>query len=151
MKAKLFVEIAATQVGVRELKGNRGPKVAEYLRIVGLNEGYAWCAGFVCWCVDQVCKQTKTNSPMVYSAGVLAMYNQNKRLQVKEPRVGDIFIMRFGQGKGHTGIVTGVTATQITTIEGNTNDGGSREGDGVYRRTRQRNTILGYLRPYPNE
>lgn len=143
-----LIRIANSQLGVKEQAGNRGPRIAEYLRIVGLGEGYSWCAGFVSWCVEQTTKQTNHVSALKYSAGVLAMWNMNKELRVTEPRAGDIFIMQFSQGKGHTGIIIGVTDTHITTIEGNTNDGGSREGDGVYRRTRPRNTIKGYLRPF---
>lgn len=127
---------------------NRGPKVREYMGVVGLPDGFAWCAGFVCWCVAQVVSSMKVTTNLKYSAGVLDMWNRNPKLRVTEPQAGDIFIMRFKRGLGHTGIVTGVTATEIHTIEGNTNDGGSREGDGVYRRSRLRRTILGYIRPF---
>jgi hypothetical protein len=37
--------------------------------------------------------------------------------------------------QGHTGIVVAVDAVGFHTIEGNTNAAGSREGDGVYRKT----------------
>lgn len=143
-----LLAIAAKEVGVKEAPGNRGPKVAEYMKAVGLREGFAWCAGFVSWCVQQTTKATGAVSALKYSAGVLVMWNMNPGLRVKDPRPGDIFIMEFSKGTGHTGFVTGVTATEIKTIEGNTNDGGSREGDGVYRRTRKRKTIKGYLRPF---
>jgi len=43
--------------------------------------------------------------------------------------------MAYGGGLGHTGIVEKVNGGFLTTIEGNTNDGGSREGIGVFRRT----------------
>lgn len=48
---------------------------------------------------------------------------------------GFIFIMDFGGGVGHTGLVEKVLNGHLVTIEGNTNDGGSREGIGVFRRT----------------
>ena len=48
---------------------------------------------------------------------------------------GQIFIMSFGSGNGHTGIVEKIEGGFLTTIEGNSNDGGSREGTGVFRRT----------------
>jgi hypothetical protein len=143
-----LVATATTQVGVKETKGNRGPKIKEYLNIVGLGEGYAWCAGFVCWCVAKTSQAANVVVKLQFSAGVLAMWNKNKELRVADPLPGDIFIMKFSNGLGHTGIVTGVTATEINTIEGNTNDGGSREGDGVYKRKRLRKTIHGYLRPF---
>ena len=49
----------------------------------------------------------------------------------------------------HTGVVIGFDATYITTIEGNTNDDGGREGDGVYRKVRRRrdSNVVGYGHP----
>ena len=51
-------------------------------------------------------------------------------------RPGAIFIVDHGGGKGHTGIVTKIVDGEIGTIEGNTNQRGSREGDGVYQKVR---------------
>ena len=144
----LLITNAASQLGLKEQKGNKGPNVAKYLQVGGLGEGYAWCAGFVCWCVEQVNRQTGLKSKLKYSAGVLAMYNQNKPLQVTEPQRGDIFIMAFKNGTGHTGIITGIQGDTIHTIEGNTNDEGAREGDGVYTRKRFKKYMHGYLRPF---
>ena len=47
---------------------------------------------------------------------------------------GQIFIIDYGRGAGHTGLVTGMRSGKLLTIEGNTNDGGSREGIGVFAR-----------------
>ncbi len=46
-----------------------------------------------------------------------------------------IFVLDFGGGAGHTGFVEGVQGGRLVTLEGNTNDDGSREGVGVFRRT----------------
>jgi hypothetical protein len=54
--------------------------------------------------------------------------------------------MDFGKGTGHTGIVERVVGTKIHTIEGNTNDEGSREGYEVCRRKREIKTIRGFIR-----
>jgi hypothetical protein len=43
---------------------------------------------------------------------------------------------------GHTGLVEKVSGDFAITIEGNTNNGGSRDGDGVYRRRRLLSTLL---------
>ena len=48
---------------------------------------------------------------------------------------GMIFIISTGDGTGHTGLVESVSGGKLVTIEGNTNDDGSREGIGVFRRT----------------
>ena len=41
-------------------------------------------------------------------------------------RLGMIFTMDFGGGAGHTGLVESVDGGRLVTIEGNTNDDGSR-------------------------
>ena len=59
-----------------------------------------------------------------------------------------MFVIDHGHGLGHVGFVVELDPTDmLVTCEGNTNPGGSREGDGVYRRTRRREEInRGYLR-----
>jgi hypothetical protein len=59
-----------------------------------------------------------------------------------------IFHLSTGGGKGHAGLVIDVAGDHIVTIEGNTNQGGSREGFGVFRRDSRPITsraLLGYL------
>lgn len=138
------LEIAKSQIGVRELTGNNdGPAVEKYLASVGLGKGYAWCMSFVYWC----CKEAygKDNNPLVKTGGVLREWNETKLKKSTVPVVGSIFIMDFGKGTGHTGFVTAINVDSISTIEGNTNDGGSREGIGVFARTRKISSIKGYI------
>ena len=54
--------------------------------------------------------------------------------------------MDFGKGLGHTGFVEKVEGNVIHTIEGNTNDTGSREGYEVCRRTRKVEQCKGFIR-----
>ena len=51
---------------------------------------------------------------------------------------GMVFFIDTGGGAGHVGIVAENTNASLSTIEGNTNDNGSREGIGVFRRSRRR-------------
>ena len=55
------------------------------------------------------------------------------------PQRGDIVIWQHTNdtSKGHAGIVVGRNGNTFKTIEGNTNNGGSREGDKVLLQTRQ--------------
>jgi hypothetical protein len=46
---------------------------------------------------------------------------------------------------GHTGFVERIDGTSIHTIEGNTNDTGSREGYEVCKRIRKMSQIKGYI------
>jgi hypothetical protein len=146
--ATTTLKTAVSQLGVKEIpKGsNAGPEVEIYLRSVGLGKGYAWCMAFVYWCVGQSATKTAIKNPLKKTAGVLDQYNSSLQLLVKTPQPGDIFIMDYGKGTGHTGIVEKVVGTTLYTIEGNTNDKGSREGFEVCRRKREIKTIKAFLR-----
>lgn len=143
------VKTATSQLGVTEIpKGsNSGPEVEIYLKSVGLGKGYAWCMAFVYWCAVQASTKSSTANPLKKTGGVLDQWNSRPALRVEVPEPGDIFIMDFGGGKGHTGIVESVRSDgTIKTIEGNTNDEGSRDGYKVCRRIRKINSCKGFLR-----
>lgn len=142
MSAKV-VNVAQSQLGVSEQPpgSNRGPEVDQYLASVGIAFAAAWCAAFVYWCHQQA---SITGVPK--TGGVLDLWNKAASNRVTEPQPGDVFILDFGGGKGHTGIVESVDGDTLTTIEGNTNDDGSREGYEVARRTRSAAKVKGFLR-----
>lgn len=141
------MQIAQNKVGVRELTGNNdGPEVEAYLKAVGLGKGYSWCMAFIVWCYDQAAAQLGLINPLVRTGGCMKQWNETICRKVSTPQVGDIFIMDLGHGAGHTGIVTGVRGDIVDTIEGNTNAGGSPNGDGVYVRSRNVNKIKGFIR-----
>jgi hypothetical protein len=62
----------------------------------------------------------------------------------EKPGRADAFGIYFQSLKrvAHTGIIEKVEGKWAITIEGNTNDDGSRDGDGVYRKRRPLGTIL---------
>ena len=86
---------------------------------------------------------------MVRTAGCLDHWNRapsrgaarvTRTQAVADPgmlRPGMVLTMDYGGGAGHTGFVEKVSGGLVTTIEGNTNAGGSREGGGVYRLERK--------------
>ena len=146
------LEVASKEVGVREEPpgSNRGPRVDEYLRSVKLDPAggsFAWCAAFVYWCFEQAAVSLGRDNPVICTAGVLDHWRRAQ--QVGIPRVaaaeaiddpgrvrpGMIFVLDAGGGAGHTGLVESVQGGRLVTIEGNTNDDGSREGIGVFRRS----------------
>lgn len=145
------VRKAATQVGVREdpRNSNRGPMVDQYLTRAGVSPGLAWCCAFTYWCFDEAATELGRANPMFKTAGVLAHWEGarstggeriTKNQAVADPSLvqpGQLFIMSFGEGKGHTGIIESVIGGQINTIEGNTDASMTREGGGVYRLTRK--------------
>lgn len=147
--------IAISQIGVIEKPAysNRGKEIDEYLRRVGLNpaaDSYAWCAAFTYWCFDEASKALNKNNPLIKTAGCMSHWNKAtctkllKEDAVANPakiKPGFIFIIDHGKGTGHTGIVESVNGGFITTVEGNTNNNGSRNGYGVLRLTRKINSI----------
>lgn len=140
------LDVAITQLGVEEKPrgSNWGEPVATYLKSVGITFAASWCMAFVYWCHRQA-----GIDKMARTGGVLKQWQLSKKLfSVSSPQPGDVFIMDLGEGLGHTGIVERVEGNILHTIEGNTNDSGSREGYEVCRKTRDKKSklIIGYLR-----
>lgn len=150
------IKFAATQIGVREkpIGSNDGPEVSRYLASVGLNSkkgSFAWCVAFIYFCFQQAANELSRENPMVKTAGVLDHWNRSKekgakRILAKDAianpsliKPGQIFVIAIGSnGLGHSGLVTEVLPDgRFKTIEGNSNDGGSREGIGVFERMRK--------------
>lgn len=146
------MEIADGQLFVREKTGkNDGEQVEEYLRTVGLGKGYAWCMAFVFWAFKKSADELNILNPVPKTAGVLDCLSKAKKYVVKTPQEGDQFIMDFGKGAGHTGIVTEVKNGRIYTVEGNTSAdptyaGEDREGNGVFERSRAISSIKAFIR-----
>lgn len=146
---KKVMETAVSQIGALEKpKGsNWGHPVQDYLARTGINFPAAWCAAFVYWCFDEACIHLGRNNPVVKTAGVLNHWSRTsgKKITTSEAsanpslvKPGHIFILSTGGGLGHTGLVESVNGGFLVTIEGNTNEGGSREGIGVFRRDRRK-------------
>lgn len=150
--------IAQSQIGVREVPpgSNRGPEVDAYQRSVGLNpEGkYSWCAAFVYYCFNKASIELATINPLVKTGGVLKHWNETHGRKILTSEVnkdtsleGTIFVISEAGGFGHTGMVESFDfpSRVVTTVEGNTNEGGSREGIGVFRRKREIHAIKGFI------
>ncbi len=139
------IEIAITQIDKQEVpKGsNWGADVQGYLASVGINFPASWCMAFVYWCV----KNSGMVNPLIRTGGCMTQWNKiPKQYKQTVPLAGDIFIQDHGKGLGHTGIVEKVQGDKIFTIEGNTNDTGSREGYEVCRRVREIKSCIGFIR-----
>jgi len=153
---KAVIDFAKTQVGVleRPLGSNRGPEVDKYLSAVGLNpagnppSGFPWCVAFTHFCYLSAAKDLGIDNPHIKTAGVLDHWQKagrksgvvriTKANAVANPALikpGSLFIMDFGGGLGHSGIVVEVANGRLKTIEGNTGPDGSRNGIGVFERT----------------
>ncbi|MGF2412979.1 peptidoglycan-binding protein [Ferruginibacter sp.] len=152
---QLVVNAAANHVKSRPFElvvkeqSNSGPWVRAYM---DANEGtpWFWCMGFVQAIIDQAAslldKNFKTLMPLTYSCdtvgttglqqGLLQRYTavRNNPASVKP---GDIFLLqKTPHDWTHTGIITAIGIDTFETIEGNTNSGGSSNGNAVLKRIR---------------
>jgi hypothetical protein len=123
-----------SQLGVREATGrNDGKQVEAYLKTVNLGKGYPWCAAFVKWnLLNAGYNQANVINGMALSCNVKSRW-------VTEPVTGDVFTLYYAKLKriGHTGFFDKrINSSIYRSVEGNTNEAGSREGDGVYRKYR---------------
>jgi hypothetical protein len=153
------LEIARTQIGVKETGTNSGPEVDKYLAAVGLRPGFAWCVAFTFWCYQEAAKTLSLPNPHIRTAGVLDHYNRAPRVGANRIGVqaalitptrikpGMLFVMRFQGGLGHTGFVVSVDYAEktIRTLEGNTNSKGGREGVAVMERLRPIKSCHGFI------
>ncbi|WP_062056089.1 CHAP domain-containing protein [Aquimarina longa] len=142
-KRACLKELYDSQIGVRETGANMGIHVAKYLKSVGLKEGYAWCAGFVSWCYQNAGIQTPKSAWVPsYAIKGKRIYHRGK-YEFKIPQKGDVFMIWSTQlnRPAHIGFIDQWKDQWVITVEGNTNNNGSREGDGVYRKRRLKKQI----------
>jgi len=167
--ASELLKIASAEIGYKEKKTNSNLEdksanagsnnYTKYARDLasagyynGSKNGYSWCDVFVDWCFYQLCgKNKKKAEEMECQTGDLGAgckyslnYYKNAGRLSMNPQVGDqIFFCYSGTGIAeHTGLVESVTASEITTIEGNSGDKVRRL---TYKRTDK--TIIGYGHP----
>jgi hypothetical protein len=148
------------QLDVRETSTNSGPMIDEYLASTGLEPGYAWCAAFTTWNLNlfDVPNPESAWSPN-WSKKSDRIFDQDMRKKhtIKMScQAGDCFTLYYRSlGRvGHVGFIVGTSGKYLVTIEGNSNDGGSREGIGVFKRKRDISkiyAITNYITPYCNE
>lgn len=125
---------AYQRLGVRETTANWGPWVKLYLATAGLFSPAPWCAAFVYHVLLESGADPKRLWKLPASTWSLATWAKaNSRLHSVGKR-GDLFV--WSSGRGHCGIVVKRDGLAYTTIEGNTDRKGGREGDGVYERER---------------
>ena len=163
--AQKLIAIALTEVGYREKASNAalddpeanagGGNWNKYARDLaaagyynGDKNGYAWCECFVDWCFWNAfgsegqriqCQTGDLGAACIYS---MQYYKQQGRCDMN-PRPGDQIFFYGGGTVGHTGIVTAVSDSTVTVVEGNSSD---RVQKLTYRRGDSR--IAGYGHPW---
>lgn len=148
-----ILALATSQIGYRaDPKTNNNKYNAEYY---GYECGYAWCVVFVWWVFFHT-----GNARLFYGGkktagcGILWKYYQSlgEIVTTKIPQPGDLVEFQFEPGAQHEhehiGICESFDGTYVTTIDGNTSEGGSQSnGMQVLRRKRHMKYIWGVIRP----
>jgi hypothetical protein len=151
---QLIISSAYSFLGETEISGNKGFKSERFQQLmesVGWQVGQAWCSYFaeMIW-KDAYSQYNITYVPVIdklFSAGAVNTWNNFRRSGIfvcdHQPERGSVVIWqnyKYGQAHwtGHAGIVCDIHdgGTIITTIEGNTNSHGGREGIEVARHER---------------
>lgn len=157
-----ILKIAAAEVGVYEepKNSNRGPRVDQYKAATWLDskQAWPWCAAFVCWVIREAMnkrgiKETKTfKRPRTAGAWDFINWSlaqddtttTHRAPKAKDIKAGDIVAFKFS----HIGIAECACdrSGNFSTIEGNTDAAGSREGGGVYRKSRNISQVKARIR-----
>ena len=152
-RAEAILQVAQQHLAEHPVEAggdNSGPWVRIYL---DGNQGPAWrwCAGFVTFVIKQACAQIGQPMPVPgsYSCDSLAYQAKEAGIFVRGTQIENGNVPWSGLGAAqiflvrktatdwvHTGFSFGGANTVFSTIEGNTNEGGSANGYEVARRTR---------------
>lgn len=151
--AERMVALAKGEIGTMEVNGsNCGPRVDQYKAATWLDpsKGWPWCAAFICWLFREAMEAGGGCYTFLRprTAGAYDFRNwslkqdgstQTRDNPGRDIKPGDVVAYNFS----HIGIA--VTAPDengdFFAVEGNTDDGGSREGGAVLRRSRNVRTV----------
>jgi uncharacterized protein (TIGR02594 family) len=113
-----WMKIALGEQGV----GEKSPKVAEYLKVVGLTGSWDWCSAFVNWCMNRAGNErtlAETRRKEVSAAGAKSWIVWGKPLST--PKFGAITIFNRppNPGLGHVAFYVTEDAANIYVLGGN--------------------------------
>lgn len=144
------VEIAEGYIGQTEKPGNMGFNDADFekkMEEVGFQKTHAWCAYFSELVFKEAYPELFGELDKLFSASAVATFANFRDAGYKIhalPKMGTLVIFQkmkdnVPQWQGHAAICVSVQDNKwvFESVEGNTNDGGGREGYIVAKRTRK--------------
>ncbi len=131
-----ILNIARSQLYVRETgKNNFGNEIKEYLAYTNLAQGNPYCAAFISWVFF------KAGFAEPRTAWAPALFPSYRRIKTPKPAdILGIYSLKK-QRIVHCGLVERLQNDWVISLEGNTNDDGSSDGNGNYRKWRHKRTI----------
>lgn len=138
-------KLARSEVGYREGPRNNETKFGVWF---GMNF-QPWCAIFLSW-LSFYSGLTYLGKPWRFASTIAARDHAKRAGRwITTPTVGTIAMMAHTSTTGHVGFVIALLRRAgrliVVTIEGNTNDQGAREGNGVWLREREVSSWDGYI------
>jgi hypothetical protein len=150
--AQSVIDVAQSQVNIHETFSNghwdNGQKYSDEVPGLEWSQHQAWCATFVSW-VFQTAGANTDQYPVTASVWDAMNWWKARGRWSEYPAIGAQVIYGIN-GNAHTGVVVSYDDTYIYAVEGNTNNNGSVEGDGVYYKTRIRRDVFVHGYGYPN-
>lgn len=159
--ADLFISIAEKYIGVTEqpVGSNCGPMIDRWNALVNAPVGSFWCASFVSGIASEWENKSGLDWPLCFSADCDVWLAQAKKFGVlhKSPMAGDLLLLvkTFGDGRQdafHIGVVEGQDENGTwKSIEGNSNNDGSRNGYEVAHRPlygNRKKDLVYFIRPW---
>ncbi|MYX26060.1 hypothetical protein GTY75_05150 [Streptomyces sp. SID8381] len=144
-QAAQVIAVAKSQVGYHEGYAEGGwtnqNKYANEVPGLSWAQGESYCAVFTSWVAMRA--GVPSLYPRTADCSEAVTWFSGKNRWSWFPAIG-AQVMYGTSGQDHTGIVYAYDATYIWTIEANTSDNGSSEGDGVYFRKRKRADAVVY-------
>ena len=147
-----LIETAARYVGQKEKPGNQGfydPIFDAKMRSVGFVNGAPWCMFFVMLCVKETYPDRWEVLKKLFSGSCLKTLNNFKKagyIILTHPEPNTICIWQHGSSSnGHTAVcgsgADAAAGSTFSTIEGNTNAVGGREGEEVAHKIRHNSNV----------
>ncbi len=145
-QAQKVLNVARGEVGYREGDNNH-QKYSPAVPGLEWSQNMAWCQTFQSWIFRQA--DVASLAPVTAGCAEATSWYKNKGRFSSYPAIGAM-VFYGPNGGSHVGIVYKYDATNIYTVEGNTNDDGSAEGNGVYYKVRARSDAYTYGYGYPD-
>lgn len=166
--SSLLISCAKPDVGKVESSHNQGAWIKKLWPATDYPDGYVnrepYCAAGLCYVLEQFIIKLRDQGELKNTLGVT--YKEAEKWRCKSARAfgwrdwakrvgahmltedrpskpGDFIVYDFS----HVGLSLGmVDSRHVRTIEYNTNDGGSREGDGCWSKVREKTQVQCYIR-----
>jgi hypothetical protein len=145
LRALLIAAWLCDVAKVREAGGNNRGYWPDTFALRGKSPvGSPWCALAVWYCLLEAGNRDGPRMPG--RVAEWATWAKETGRLVRRPRRGNLAYWLNSNGTGHIGFVLKTLGPFVWTIEGNTNDGGSREGDRMLRKVRRLSAFDGWIR-----